>query len=158
MANVNVKFNNKDYLLSCDDGQENSLKKLTNLEKNQIDEEIIELKKKKNYFQKLLSERNILLELIIDEFLILKKNYNVKRKTVIKVLSSLKNPLIRQKNAIKEFRVRNDESANAKLNPSKICLCSRIAAFPKPTKAQLIVRSIAKYLSSRIKQNIFRIR
>ena len=29
MANVSVKFNNKDYLLSCDDGQENSLKKLT---------------------------------------------------------------------------------------------------------------------------------
>ena len=29
MANVNVKFNNKDYLLSCDDGQESSLKKLT---------------------------------------------------------------------------------------------------------------------------------
>jgi cell division protein ZapA len=30
MANVSVKFNNKDYLLSCDDGQEESLKKLTN--------------------------------------------------------------------------------------------------------------------------------
>ena len=29
MANVNVKFNNKDYLLSCDDGQEESLKSLT---------------------------------------------------------------------------------------------------------------------------------
>ena len=29
MANVNVKFNNKDYLLSCDAGQEESLKKLT---------------------------------------------------------------------------------------------------------------------------------
>ena len=28
MANVNVKFNNKDYLLSCDDGQEESLKEL----------------------------------------------------------------------------------------------------------------------------------
>ena len=28
MANVNVKFNNKDYLLSCDDGQEENLKKL----------------------------------------------------------------------------------------------------------------------------------
>ena len=28
MANVNIKFNNKDYLLSCDDGQEQSLKKL----------------------------------------------------------------------------------------------------------------------------------
>ena len=30
MANVNVKFNNKDYLLSCDDGQEENLKKLAN--------------------------------------------------------------------------------------------------------------------------------
>ena len=29
MANVNIKFNNKDYLLSCDDGQEDSLKSLT---------------------------------------------------------------------------------------------------------------------------------
>ena len=30
MANVNIKFNNKDYLLSCDDGQENNLKQLAN--------------------------------------------------------------------------------------------------------------------------------
>ena len=29
MANVSIKFNNKDYLLSCDSGQEESLKKLT---------------------------------------------------------------------------------------------------------------------------------
>ena len=29
MANVSIKFNNKDYLLSCEDGQEESLKKLT---------------------------------------------------------------------------------------------------------------------------------
>ena len=28
MANVNIKFNGKDYLLSCDDGQEKNLKKL----------------------------------------------------------------------------------------------------------------------------------
>jgi cell division protein ZapA len=28
MANVNIKFNNKDYLLSCDDGQEENLKEL----------------------------------------------------------------------------------------------------------------------------------
>ena len=28
MANVNIKFNNKDYLLSCEDGQEENLKKL----------------------------------------------------------------------------------------------------------------------------------
>jgi cell division protein ZapA len=35
MANVSIKFNNKDYLLSCDEGQEESLKKLTTfLDKN----------------------------------------------------------------------------------------------------------------------------
>ena len=28
MANVSIKFNNKDYLLSCDPGQEESLKEL----------------------------------------------------------------------------------------------------------------------------------
>ena len=28
MANINIKFNNKDYLLSCDDGQEENLEKL----------------------------------------------------------------------------------------------------------------------------------
>ena len=29
MANVNIKFNGKDYLLSCDDGQEENLKELS---------------------------------------------------------------------------------------------------------------------------------
>ena len=42
MANVNVKFNNKDYLLSCDDGQEESLKRLTNF----LDKKYSELKDK----------------------------------------------------------------------------------------------------------------
>ena len=41
MANVNIKFNNKDYLLSCDDGQEESLKKLTTF----LDSKYLELKK-----------------------------------------------------------------------------------------------------------------
>ena len=30
MANVNIKFNNKDYLLSCDEGQEENLVRLAN--------------------------------------------------------------------------------------------------------------------------------
>ncbi len=42
MANVNIKFNGKDYLLSCDDGQEESLKKLTSF----LDSKHSELKKK----------------------------------------------------------------------------------------------------------------
>ena len=36
MANVNVKFNNRDYLLSCDDGQEESFKKINNLSRQKI--------------------------------------------------------------------------------------------------------------------------
>ena len=41
MANVNIKFNNKDYLLSCDKGQEENLKKLA----NHLDLKYNELKK-----------------------------------------------------------------------------------------------------------------
>ena len=29
MVNVNVRFNGRDYLLACEDGQENELEKLT---------------------------------------------------------------------------------------------------------------------------------
>ena len=43
------------------------LKKLTNLEKFQIDDDIKDLKNKKNYYQKLLNERKLLLELLVDE-------------------------------------------------------------------------------------------
>jgi len=41
MANVDIKFNNKDYLLSCDDGQEKNLKELA----NHLDSKYNELKK-----------------------------------------------------------------------------------------------------------------
>ena len=41
MANVNIKFNNKDYLLFCDDGQEENLKKLA----HHLDTKYSELKK-----------------------------------------------------------------------------------------------------------------
>ena len=43
MANVNIKFNNKDYLLSCDDGQEENLKELAN---HHLDAKYNEVKKK----------------------------------------------------------------------------------------------------------------
>ena len=41
MANVSIKFNNKDYLLSCDSGQEENLKELA----NHLDIKYDELKK-----------------------------------------------------------------------------------------------------------------
>ena len=42
MANKNIKFNNNDYLLSCDDGQEENLVELA----NHLDSKYSELKKK----------------------------------------------------------------------------------------------------------------
>jgi len=38
MANVNIKFNGKDYLLSCDDGQEGNLKELAGHLSKKFDE------------------------------------------------------------------------------------------------------------------------
>ena len=38
MANVNIKFNGKDYLLSCDDGQEENLKGLAGRLSKKFDE------------------------------------------------------------------------------------------------------------------------
>ena len=68
MANVNVKFNNKDYLLSCDDGQEEDLKKLTNF----LDKKYSDLKTKLGN----LGENKLLLITaiqVIDEYFDLKK-------------------------------------------------------------------------------------
>ncbi len=68
MANVNVKFNNKDYLLSCDDGQEEDLKKLTKF----LDKKYSDLKSKLGN----LGENKLLLITaiqVIDEYFDLKQ-------------------------------------------------------------------------------------
>jgi len=46
------------------------LKKLTNLERIQIEKDIKNLQEKKNYFEKLLKQRHLLLELLVEELLI----------------------------------------------------------------------------------------
>tara|TARA_B100000614_G_C14424873_1_gene443573 strand:- start:106 stop:552 length:447 start_codon:yes stop_codon:yes gene_type:complete len=71
MANVNVKFNNKDYLLSCDDGQEESLKKLTKF----LDKKYSDLKDKLGN----IGENKLLLITtiqLIDEYFDLKQKVN----------------------------------------------------------------------------------
>ena len=68
MANVNIKFNNKDYLLSCDDGHEESLKKLTKF----LDKKYSELQDKLGN----IGENKLLLITtiqLIDEYFDLKK-------------------------------------------------------------------------------------
>ena len=68
MANVNIKFNNKDYLLSCDDGQEEDLKSLTKF----LDKKYSDLKEKLGN----IGENKLLLITsiqVIDEYFDLKK-------------------------------------------------------------------------------------
>ena len=74
MANVNIKFNNKDYLLSCDDGQEESLKNLTKF----LDKKYKELKDKLGN----IGEKQILLITtiqLIDEYFDLKQRVTKKK-------------------------------------------------------------------------------
>ena len=68
MANVNIKFNNKDYLLSCDDGQEEDLKSLTKF----LDKKYSHLREKLGN----IGENKLLLITsiqVIDEYFDLKK-------------------------------------------------------------------------------------
>ena len=74
MANVNIKFNNKDYLLSCDDGQEESLKKLTKF----LDNKYSELKEKLGN----IGENKLLLITtikLIDEYFDLKQKVTLQK-------------------------------------------------------------------------------
>ena len=75
MANVNIKFNNKDYLLSCDDGQEDSLKKLTKF----LDKKYTELQDKLGN----IGENKLLLITtiqLIDEYFDLKQKISDQKK------------------------------------------------------------------------------
>ena len=75
MANINIKFNNKDYLLSCDDGQEESLKKLTKF----LDKKYSELKDKLGN----IGENKLLLITtiqLIDEYFDLKQRVTQQKK------------------------------------------------------------------------------
>jgi len=75
--NLNLKEKQAESVLSM------PIKKLTTLERNQIDKNIEELNKKKESLQKILSQREILLTNLIEELKHLKKKYNQKRKTRI---------------------------------------------------------------------------
>ena len=59
------------------------LKKLTNLERTQLEIDIKNLIDRKKYLSNLLNNRNLLLEILIKELKILKKTFNVNRKTKI---------------------------------------------------------------------------
>tara|TARA_B100001063_G_scaffold114430_1_gene106962 strand:+ start:101 stop:547 length:447 start_codon:yes stop_codon:yes gene_type:complete len=85
MANVNIKFNNKDYLLSCDEGQEESLKKLTKF----LDKKYNELKDKLGN----IGENKLLLITtiqLIDEYFDLKQRVSHQKKKLDEIASKFK--------------------------------------------------------------------
>ena len=85
MANVNIRFNNKDYLLSCDDGQEESLKKLTKF----LDKKYSELKDKLGN----IGENKLLLITsikIMDEYFETKKKVNTNKKEIESITEKFK--------------------------------------------------------------------
>ncbi len=93
------------------------LKKLTTLERNQINDDIKKLREEKIYFQKLLNERKLLLELLIEELLILKKNFNVKRKT----------KLLKNINQDEELETINKQILEDFINKkTKLCIDNRL--------------------------------
>ena len=108
MANVNVKFNNKDYLLSCDDGQEESLKKLTKF----LDKKYSELKDKLGN----IGENKLLLITtiqLIDEYFDLKKRITqqkLKLDEISKKFKEIRSLAIEyKKDKDKEIQNLNDE-------------------------------------------------
>ncbi len=85
MANVNVKFNNKDYQLSCDDGQEESLKKLTIF----LDKKYSELKEKLGN----IGENKLLLITtiqLIDEYFDLKQKVTLQKNKLDEISNKFK--------------------------------------------------------------------
>ena len=122
MANVNIKFNNKDYLLSCDKGQEENLKKLA----NHLDSKYSELKKNLGN----IGENKLLLitaiQMVDDYFDLFQKVNNTKKdfeklSTKFKELKSLsinykdekEIEIGKLKDELNEFKIMVEKSKNS---------------------------------------------
>ena len=100
MANVNIKFNGKDFLLSCDDGQEEHLEEL-----------LIQINKKFNNLKNdlgNLGENKLLLITavkVMDEYYETKKNVDQKKNE----LRDLSNKFKELKSLIYDYRDKKEE-------------------------------------------------
>ncbi len=85
MANVNIKFNGKEFLLSCDDGQEEHLEELSTY----LNEKFINLK---NSLGNIGESKLLLITSIsvLDEFYETKKKIDIQKNEVTKITEKFK--------------------------------------------------------------------
>ena len=110
MANVNIKFNGKEFLLSCDDGQEDHLEELS----NHLNEKFEGLKNDLGN----IGENKLLLITsikIMDEYFETKKKINEKKNE----LENLKNKFIEIKKLVYAYKDDKEKEINSLLNNHK---------------------------------------
>ncbi len=100
MANVNIKFNGKEFLLSCDDGQE-----------EQLEELLIQINKKFNDLKNDLGNIGENKLLLITAVKVMDEYYETKKKVEQKKteLKELSNKFRELKSLIYEYRDRKEE-------------------------------------------------
>ena len=110
MANVNIKFNGKDFLLSCDDGQEEHLEELS----WQINNKFQELKKDLGN----IGENKLLLITsikIMDEYFETKKNINNRKKELLELTEKFRE----LKSLVYDYKKNKEDEINSLSNDHK---------------------------------------
>jgi cell division protein ZapA len=116
MANVNIKFNNKDYLLSCDEGQEESLKKLTSFLDKKYNEQKDQLGN--------IGENKLLLITtikLIDDYFNLKQNITLQKNK----LEDLSRKFLEMKSLAVQYKESKDieiKNLNSEIDKFKIII------------------------------------
>ena len=136
MANVSIKFNNKEFLLSCDDGQEEHLEEL-----------LIQINQKFNYLKNdlgNLGENKLLLITavkIMDEYYETKKKVEEKRQE----LKDLSNKFKELKTLIYEYKDKKEEEIKElNLNHDKL----KIEIETNQKKYEDLIDTAAEKISS----------
>ena len=140
MANVSIKFNNKEFLLSCEDGQEEHLEELL----IQINQKFNELKNNLGN----LGENKLLLITavkIMDEYYETKKKVEQKKNE----LKNLSNKFRELKSLIYDYRDKKEEEIK-ELNTNHLNFKNEIEANHK--KYEQIIDDAADEISNFIKK------
>ncbi|WP_440913052.1 cell division protein ZapA [Candidatus Pelagibacter sp.] len=136
MANVSIKFNNKEFLLSCDDGQEEHLEEL-----------LIQINQKFNYLKNDLGNLGENKLLLITAVKIMDEYYETKKKVEQKKqeLKDLSNKFKELKTLIYEYKDKKEEEIKElNLNHDKL----KIEIETNQKKYEDLIDTAAEKISS----------